>query len=658
MAEIADKDIARRLRAVTGGNSIDGRKLVSVGSLVNACYAARGETSPYTFRDWARRLRGVTAGLSDLGRRTEGEFLSVGESLREVHARAETVAGKASSAATLISGAEIIAAITGLRGMVKRMNDFLTRSGSEAARNAEALRRVGRILGEVRGPLTEFRKVVRSLRVLGISTKIESARLGQGSSDFRSLAENVLDLSALIENKSDDIMGRGKDLGASVGDTLSRVLDHEAALRERARAILADASTSLAALVEAHDKGVDTVKAVSQRSLEIAGNIGVVVTSMQFHDITRQQIEHVVHAFGDLDAEFAAVSGGWPRAPSADRRRVAGLAGDICALQAAHLESAGRSFATAVDNVVRSLRGIARSADDIAGEAGRMAGSVDRTGQTALSATERGLSSVVSALKESAEAGRDLAGSVRSAADTIEEMSTFVSDIEEIGIEIEMVALNAVVKAAHAGERGAALGVLAESIQKLSADSRRQATAIADALREFRSAAGVLRSSAVPGGRDDPPDPEVDGMVHDLGRLLSSLQAVNVSVGLRLSGLDDSARSLSADIETIVGAITVHRVVSGVIAEVVKDVGAIERQARSLAPAARRVFEAGALGSLARRYTMQKERKVHLSVTGIAPDAAGSPAVCGGSGGNGSGGNGSGGNGKDEEHLGTNVELF
>jgi len=258
------------------------------------------------------------------------------------------------------------------------------------------------------------------------------------------------------------------------------------------------------------------------------------------------------------------------------------------------------------------------------------------------------LSSVVSALKECAGAGRDLAGLVRSAADTVEKMSSFANDIDEIGIEIEMVALNAVVKAAHTGGKGAALGVLAESIQKLSADSRRQATAVADALREVRSAAGALRSSAAPGGGDDPRDPDVDGMVRDLGSLLSSLQAVNGSVGLRLSGLDDSARSLSADIERIVGAITVHRVVSGVVVEVVKDVGDIERQARALAPAERCVSEIGALQSLAQRYTMQKERKVHFSVTGIAPDAAGAPAVH----------PGSGGNGKDEERLGSNVELF
>ncbi len=621
---------------------------MSVGSLVNACYAMRGKASPWTFRDWSRRLREVTAGLSDLGRRTEGEFLSVGASLREVHARAEVVSGMASSAAALISGAEIVSAIEGLRGMVERMNVFLSRSGSEAERNEEALRRVGRILGEVRGPLTEFKKVVRSLRVLGVSTKIESARLGQASSDFRALAENVGDLATLIETKSDDIMERGKNLGATVGDTLSRVLDHEAALRERARAILADASMSLAALVDAHGKGIETVKAVSNRSSEISGNIGEVVTSMQFHDITRQQFEHVVHAFADLDAKIAAVSGGWPGAPAADKRRVAGLARDICALQAAHLDNAGKTFATAVDNVVRNLRGIARSADDIAGEAGRTAGAVDRTGRSALSATERGLSSVVSTLKESVGAGRDLEGLVRSAAGMIEEISAFVNDIEGIGIEIEMVALNAVVKAAQTGGRGAALGVLAESIQKLSADSHRQATAVADALREVRSAAGALRSSAAPGGGNGSQDPDVDGMVRDLGSLISSLQAVNGNVGLRLSGLDDAARSLSADIETIVGAITAHRVVSGVIVDVVKDVDDIERQARAQAPAERCGSEIGALKSLAARYTMQKERNVHFSVTGIAPDAAGAPAVLAGSGGN----------GKDEERLGTSVELF
>jgi len=622
----------------------------------------RGQASPGTIKGWSRRLREVTAGLSSLGRRTEGEFLSVGERLREVHARAQAVSGDASSTASLISGAEIVSAIEGLRGMAERMNAFLSRSGSEASRNEEALRRVGRILDEVRGPLTEFQKVVRSLRVLGIATKIESARLGQGGSDFRALAENVGDLSALIETKSDDIMERGKLLGVSVGDTLSRVLDHEAALRERARAILADASASLAALVDAHDKGVATVKSVSDRSSGISRSIGDVVTSMQFHDITRQQIEHVVDAFADLDGKLAAVSGGWPAAAGAGRRMAAGLTGDICALQAAHLDNAGATFASAVDNLIRSLREIARTADDIAGEAGRMAGAVDRTGDTALSATERGLSSVIAALEESAGAGRDLAEVVRSAADTLEEMSAFVNDIDGIGIEIEMVALNAVVKAAHTGEKGAALGVLAESIQKLSADSRRQATAVADALREVRSAAGALRSSAAPGGGDQARDPEVEQMVRDLGGLVDSLHAINGNVGQRLAGLDDSARSLSADIERIVGAITAHRIVSGAIAEANRDVDEIARQARALAPAGRRVSEARVLEAIAQRYTMQKERKVHYSVTGIAPDAAGAPAGRAGRAGDGNGGGGGargdGGEEMDEEQLGTNVELF
>ena len=282
-----------------------------------------------------------------------------------------------------------------------------------------------------------------------------------------------------------------------------------------------------------------------------------------------------------------------------------------------------------------------------------MAGAVDLTGHTALSATEQGLSSVGSALKETVGGGRELAEVVQTAAGTIEEMSAFADDIDGIGIEIELVALNAVVKAAHTGKEGAALGVLAESIQKLSSDSRRQATAVADALREVRSAAGDLRTSAAAGGGDDSGDREVDGMVRDLGNLIDSLHTVNGNIGMRISGLDDSARSLSADIEKIVGSITVHHLISGVIGEVIKDVGDIERQARALAPAERSVSEADVLHSLAKRYTMQKERRVHLSVTGLAPDAAGAPTLPAGR-----RGNGSGDYGKDEENLGGNVELF
>ena len=55
--------------------------------------------------------------------------------------------------------------------------------------------------------------------------------------------------------------------------------------------------------------------------------------------------------------------------------------------------------------------------------------------------------------------------------ETVGEIATFVGDIEKIGEEIKLIALNAQIKSAYTGDEGAALGVLAEAIQRLSIDA-------------------------------------------------------------------------------------------------------------------------------------------------------------------------------------------
>ena len=83
-----------------------------------------------------------------------------------------------------------------------------------------------------------------------------------------------------------------------------------------------------------------------------------------------------------------------------------------------------------------------------------------------------------------------------SVAETIAGMSESIEAIEEVGAEIELIALNASIKAAHTGEAGAALGVLATAIQHLSADARRQTDAVSRILGDIAKASEVLQENA------------------------------------------------------------------------------------------------------------------------------------------------------------------
>jgi methyl-accepting chemotaxis protein len=85
--------------------------------------------------------------------------------------------------------------------------------------------------------------------------------------------------------------------------------------------------------------------------------------------------------------------------------------------------------------------------------------------------------------------------SINTAVDIVEELAHYVQEIEDIGDEIEIIALNAIVKAAHVGNEGSALGILAESIQKLSLEAKEQTSSITIKLESVNSIAQGLRLS-------------------------------------------------------------------------------------------------------------------------------------------------------------------
>jgi methyl-accepting chemotaxis protein len=584
------------------------------------------------YGEWAARLRSLADRLRGLSGTTEGEFLTVGDNLRDTHARAGRISETASFVAASMSGEEIKAAIDGLRGVVGGMNGFLSRAGEETSRDENSLRNIRRILCELRGPLKEFRRVVKFLRNLGIATKIESARMGENSGGFGVVAENVEKMSVLFETKSSDITKRGAALDSVIAQTLARVIEHQHGLRERARSILGEAEANLDALIRTHEACVETARVIVDGSGDVSRNVGEVVASMQFHDITRQQIEHVIQAIDDLAETLASGDSG---------SGAVGLAGNVCRLQAAHLGNSRATMVKAAETVVASLRGISENTVGIARKTKQMSAGHD--GRNVLSDVEKGLSSVGSSLRESAAAVREFSAVIRSIAGTVEEMSSFMDDIKEIGEEIELVALNAEIKAAHTGSRGAALGVLAESIQHLSVDSRTYRSAVSEALDNIRTAAAEM--SRASGTEDEvrSKDAEVEEMQSCLDGLLASLDRINGSIVAPLSQLDEDARALSGGIDRVIQGITAHTLVSETVDGVVAGLGEIEAECRRIDPSWVTAAGSADLRNLADRYTMHEERDIHLAVMGggeAAPEAAVAAAGASGS------------------DFGDNVELF
>ena len=571
--------------------------------------------------EWSTLLGRAAAELRTVAGSTEDEFLAIGGRLQDFYQRGGAISGLASDMVGEVAGEHVTSAMDGLSEMLDDMAHYVSRAQNEIEHSSRTLRQILELLDQVTEPLSGFRKVNKVLRMLGISTKIESARLGQSAAGFETLASDVGELSVQVNEKAAVILKRKEDLARSIEQTLVGVLDSGAQQHDRVMASLERTRASLEALTAINGRCSSAVAGVSAVSHEVSRNIGEVVISMQAHDIVRQQIEHVDQALSELK-----------------QRLQTGLAGAdeaacICELQSAQLRHADQALAAAVQTIVQSLREVARKQSGLSAQTSGMAGMADQAGGSFFAGMEKEVSVVSGALLESDKVNQSLCLAMGTVAQTVGEIACFVGDIERIGEEIKLIALNAQIQSAYTGIDGASLGVLAEAIQRLSIDAIAHTGAVSDTLQAISAATRGLNEGVC--AETSGLESQVHGMVRTLSGLLDGLRRVNESLRGSLTRMDDQVTLLSSEIEQVVAGITVQRTVSRVLQGAIELLAGIIGEARRQAPASARSLN---LDELASRYTMQSERTVHQTLleTGCAPaPAAGS-----------------------DEGLGCNVELF
>ena len=573
--------------------------------------------------DWSTTLAQAAAELRAVAGSTEDEFLLIGGRLQEFYQRGSAISGLASEMVGEVAGEQVTRAMDGLGEMLDGMGHYVDRANNEIGSSAQTLREILELLEQVAGPLSGFKKVNKVLRMLGISTKIESARLGQSAAGFATLASDVGDLSVQVNDKAAIILRRKDDLARTIEHTLIGVLDSGTQQHGQVMTSLERTRASLEALTAINARCSSSVTGMSAVSEEVSRNIGDVVMSMQAHDIVRQQIEHVDQSLTELTQRL--------------RSKVAGAdeAACICELQIAQLRHAEEALDQAVQTIVQSLRDIARKQSTLSAQTSGMAGVADQAGGSFFAGMEKDVSVVSAALLESAQVNQGLCRAMATVAETVGEIAGFVGDIETIGEEIKLIALNAQIQSAYTGVDGASLGVLAEAIQRLSIDAIAHTGAVSDPLQAIIAVTQRLNEgvSAETSGLEA----EVSAMVGTLSGLLEGLRQVNESLRRSLARMDDEVTLLSTEIEQVTAGITVHRTVSRVLQGAIEVLAGIAGAARLLAPASAAGLNFDQLSS---RYTMQSERKIHQALLTRSGGAAAAPAAA------------------SDDGLGCNVELF
>jgi methyl-accepting chemotaxis protein len=563
------------------------------------------QTGAETIALWRDVLSPAIETLRRMAGTTEDEFLQIGSEMQSFYQRSTDISLLSNQLVDVVSG-DAVQSLTGrLQQMMADMEAYLAEARTRSSDSCSTLEQVQGLLEKLSEPLDGFQKMNKALRMLSISTKIESARLGEMGAGFVNLAMDVEKLSHQVNDKSAAILAHRRLLATLIDSNLSTVRSSEFAQDAEVASSLSSAVSSLQELVSVNERCTQFGATVSTISSEVSDNISEVVSSMQMHDMTRQQVEHIVEALerlsGDLSVSEAATV-------DEERRQVLIVeSGDVCELQEAQLRFASAELYTAVCAIVDNLRDVANKQSMMAHETRSVAGVADSSGTSFVDVMSEGMTAITGALASCASADQDMCDTMKKVAQTIGEIATFVTDIEMIGSEIDLIALNAQVKAAHTGPDGAALGVLAEAIKRLSDEAVRHTDSVAETLKNINTSTEHLTLDAE--SEEEHLISRVTSMREEVAEILRSLAAMNSELFTILSELSDRVASLTDDVEKATSGIDVHERSKVMSDGVLDSLEQIVSQARRIVPASSEFKQN--LRHMEERYTMESERHIH-----------------------------------------------
>lgn len=534
-------------------------------------------------------LRGWIASLEELNRTTERDFLAVGGQLMDLSETIRMIRADVDALTGFVAGSqgERIAGL--FESILARTMEL--EYGIESGRSALADVRSGS--DTVQKTLITLRETLPVVSAVGTLTRIETARLGSASG-FAGVADEVKALTSGIQEKVSAVLAASADARAEIDRALGQLSSLQNRELKELPTLVENVMNSLHDFEERRRKALDTSGIMADRFKSISEAIGDVVSLVQFHDITRQQVEHVVEALKELATA----------ASRAGARRV-------LEVQAAQLANASEKFGASIARIGQRLGEVDAGLQEMIARSRDLLSDSGRTEAGFFVDVEKSLTQILAMLGDCDTGNRERAAAAHSLEATMCRMHQSVAGIGEIELQMQRMALNTTIQAAHIGSAADPLSVLAGGIRKLSADCGDLVQTVTESMRQMESAIEAARASgAESDGEDDPFGArrvrEALAELHSASESALSRTTQVEAVGTRMcSSIRDVLDGLS------VGAVfrdTTGRCIEGLQ----KMAGGMDRGEPG---------DAG-LQLLSNRYTMHSERTIHEAVTEGAAVAA------------------------------------
>lgn len=194
------------------------------------------------------------------------------------------------------------AAVKGVLSVLKGMEDISTGYLEEINNTAKNLQKIDTFVDEI-----EY--IADQTNLLALNASIEAARAGEHGKGFAVVADEVRRLAAKSNATASNINATVKSSGMALDKMQERVQGKVAAGIKRMKGSEKELTESTDGFQRSLNNIADAVKVLTESYTRVSKEVESVMVSLQFQDITRQQIEHVTDPLEKLNDRLVEVSG-------------------------------------------------------------------------------------------------------------------------------------------------------------------------------------------------------------------------------------------------------------------------------------------------------------------------------------------------------------
>ena len=294
------------------------------------------------------------------------------------------------------------------------------------------------------------------LNVITLNIAVESRRSRESNAMFEVFFQEIGGLAHRIKTVSivlNDDAEEEKQCQQAYLKTLEQKLETFIRLTDDSEKAVNESTKTIQDLIAA---SFHSLEKASSHSAAITGKISEIVMAIQFHDIVRQKLEHVVTALDEThptdktrETQAAAFS-----ALKVQKAQILGVVSEI--------RSAHERIMEAFHTIDREAQGLAQCLSTTVIE------KEDFSEADLFSGGIESIMKLTSLLTHAEDLDRQMEEAVAMASESNKKLNRHIRIIEEISLDLHRKALNAVIKSASLGEIGLALEVLAQEVTKTS----------------------------------------------------------------------------------------------------------------------------------------------------------------------------------------------